>query len=333
VTRSHLNVGIVKETFARFAADDASTYAAAIAYSTVFAIAPLIIIAVAIAGGALGVASGGGHGHHVAEDRIIGSIAQSAGTQTAEMVRSIVDASFRSRQGSIVAQIVGWVTFVIAASGLFASVQNALNHVWHVTRKKQGPWVTIRRRLAAMAMLLVIGALLILTTALNFAIAFLWAHFTTLLPFPGAWLVGALLNWVVGIAVIAGLFALMYKYLPDLDVAWGDVKGGALVTAVLFVVGQALLSVYISHASIANGYGAVGSLVVFLVWVYYSAMLLLIGAEFTRVYAEERGSLASKRAAEDADPTTRGGTARTTEGATIPTQRGEQQSTPPVRRT
>jgi membrane protein len=150
----------------------------------------------------------------------------------------------------------------------------------------------------------------------------LWAHFTTLLPFPGAWIVGALLNWVIGTALIAGLFALMYKYLPDMDVAWGDVRGGALVTALLFVVGQALLSVYISHAGIANGYGAVGSLVVFLVWVYYSAMLLLIGAEFTRVYAEERGSLASKQAAEDADPTTRGGTARTTEGATIPTRSG-----------
>lgn len=127
------------------------------------------------------------------------------------------------------------------------------------------------------------------------------------------------------------MFALIYKYLPDTDVAWGDVKAGALATAVLFVVGQALLSIYLSHAGIANGYGAVGSLVVLLVWVYYSAMLLLIGAEFTRVYAEERGSRASKQAAEDADPGTRGGTTRTTEGATIPTQRGEERSPPRVR--
>jgi membrane protein len=124
------------------------------------------------------------------------------------------------------------------------------------------------------------------------------------------------------------MFGLMYKYLPDTDVAWGDVKTGAIATAVLFVVGEVLLSIYISRAGIANGYGAAGSLVVLLVWVYYSAMLLLIGAEFTRVYAEQRGSRASQHAAEDADPKTRGGTSRTTEGATVPTERGE--VAPPV---
>jgi membrane protein len=327
-----VNVRMVKETVARFGADDASTHAAAIAYSTVFAIAPLIIVAVAIAGGALGIASGG-HGHHIVEDRIIGSLAQSAGPQTADMVRATVDTGFQSRQGSIVAQIAGWVTFVLAASGLFLAVQNALNRIWHVTPEKQGIWLTVRNRIASMGMLLVIGFLLIVTTALSFAIAFLWSHFTALLPFPGAAIVGSVVNWIVNVALIAALFALIYKYLPDTDVAWGDVKAGALATAVLFVVGQALLSIYISHAGIANGYGAVGSLVVLLVWVYYSAMLLLIGAEFTRVYAEARGSRASKQAAEDADPGTRGGTGRTTEGATIPTERGEEQRPPRVRST
>jgi membrane protein len=324
----NVNVGMLKETFVRFGADDAATHAAAIAYSTVFAIAPLIIVAVAIAGGALGVASGG-HGHHIVEDRIIGSVAQSAGSQTADMLRAIVDASFQSRQGSTIAQIAGWLTFVLAASGLFLTVQKALNRVWHVTPEKQGVWLTLRNRIASMGMLLVIGFLLIVTTALNFAIAFLWSHFTALLAFPGASVVLSVVNWVVGIALIAALFALMYRYLPDTDVAWSDVKAGALATAVLFVFGQALLSIYISHAGIANGYGAVGSLVVLLVWVYYSAMLLLIGAEFTRVYAEERGSLASKQAAEDANPATRGSTARTSEGATIPTERGDDEKQHP----
>jgi membrane protein len=121
-----------------------------IAYSTVFAIAPLMIVAVAIAGGALGVASGA-HEDHIVEDRIIGSIAHSAGPQAADMVRATVDTSFQSRQGSIVAQIAGWATFVLAASGLLLAVQNALNRIWHVAPRKQGIWQTVRNRIASMA--------------------------------------------------------------------------------------------------------------------------------------------------------------------------------------
>jgi membrane protein len=180
--------------------------------------------------------------------------------------------------------------------------------------------LTIRNRIASFGMLLAIGFLLIVTTALNFAVSFLWSHFTSLLPFPGASVISSIVTWVIDVALIAGLFALMYKYLPDTDVSWDDVKVGSIATALLFVVGQVLLSIYLSHAGIANGYGAVGSLVVLLVWVYYSAMLLLLGAEFTRVYAEERGSHASKRAAQDADPQTRGSTSQTSEGATSPTR-------------
>jgi membrane protein len=320
---------MAKETFARFGADDASTYASAIAYATVFAIAPLIIIAVAIAGSVLGVAGGGGN--RSVEDNLINSISSSAGPQTGAMVRTLVETSLKNHQGSIIAQIAGWITFILGASGLFLTLQNAINHVWHVTPDKQGIWLTVRNRVASAGMLLVVGFLLIVTTALNFVVTFLWSHFTQLLSFPGASIVGSVVNWVIDIALIAVLFALMYKYLPDTEVAWNDVKGGSIATAVLFVVGQALLSIYISHAGISNGYGAVGSLVVLLVWVYYSALLLLLGAEFTRVYAEQRGSLASKKAAEDADPGTRGGTSRTTEGATVPTQRGEETIRPRAR--
>jgi membrane protein len=319
-------IGMLRETFARFGADNASTYAAAIAYATVFAIAPLIIIAIAVAGTVLGVTNGG-HGHHVVEDQLIGAIGSSAGPQTANMVRSMVDTNFSSHQGSVLAQIIGWVTFLIAASGLFLTLQSALNAVWHVS-PSGGLAQTVRNRLASGAMLLVIGILVLATVALNFGMSFLWSHFTAILPFPGANIVATIVNYVIDAAVLAVMFAVMYKYLPDTEIAWGDVKAGAIATAILFVVGEALLSVYISHAGIANGYGAAGSLVVLLVWVYYSAMLLLIGAEFSRVYAEQRGSRASQRAAEDADPRTRGATSRTTEGATVPTERGD--VSPPV---
>lgn len=289
-----VDLGMLKETGARFGSDDASTLAAAIAYATVFAIAPLLIVAIAIAGQVLGIANGG-HGHHIVEDKLIGVISGSAGTQAGATVRQMVDAAYKSHQGSVVAQIAGWVMFVIAASGLFGALQNALNRVWHAQPKQQGIWRTVRDRLASAGMLLAIGFLLIVTTALNFVLSFLWSHFTQLLPFPGAGIVFSIVNWVLDIAIIAVLFALIFKYLPDTEVAWDDVKPGAVATSVLFVIGQALLGIYIAHAGIANGYGAAGSLVVLLVWVYYSAMLLLIGAEFTSVYAEKRGSRATPR--------------------------------------
>ncbi|MBV9945877.1 MAG: YihY/virulence factor BrkB family protein, partial [Myxococcales bacterium] len=286
-----LTFGMLKETFARFGADDASTWAAAIAYATVFAIAPLLIIAIAVAGGVLGLTNGG-HGHHVIENQLVGAIGGSAGSQTAQMVRSMVDTSFSSHQGSVLAQTIGWATFVLAASGLFLTLQGALNAVWHVKPTGNGMWLTIRNRLASAAMLLAIGILVLATVALNVAMSFLWSHVTAVLSFPGANVVATILNYVIDAAVLALMFALMYKYLPDTEIGWGDVRSGAIATAILFVVGEALLSVYISHAGISNGYGAAGSLVVLLVWVYYSALLLLLGAEFTRVYAEKRGSRA-----------------------------------------
>ena len=318
----HMNLGMLKETFARFGADNASLLAAAIAYTAIFAIAPLIVITIAIAGTVIG-ETNGGHGHHIVEDQLISAIASTSGAQTATMMRSLVDTSFSSHQGSILAQTIGWATFLLAATGLFLTLQTALNLVWHVTPKQQGLALTIRNRVASVAMLLVIGALVLATIGINVAISFLWTHFTALLPFPGANVVATAISYVVDVAIISVMFALMYKVLPDTDVAWGDVKVGAVATAVLFVIGEVALSVYISHAGISNGYGAAGSLVVLLVWVYYSAMLLLIGAEFTRVYAEKHGSLKDQHAAEDADPRTRGGTSRTTEGATVATQRGD----------
>lgn len=309
------SVGMLKETFARFGADQASMLAAAIAYSTAFAIAPLIIIAIAIAGSLLGVTDGG-HGHHVIEDELVGAIASSAGRETATLVRQMVDSMFSSHQGSVLAQTAGWATFAMAASGLFMTLQTALNDVWHVKPKQQGLWVTVRARAASAAMLVVIGILALATIGLNVAMAFFWTHVNDVLHMPGASLIASALSYVVDIAIASIMFALMYKVLPDVDVAWGDVGVGSIATAVLFVVGEGLLSLYITHAGLGNGYGAAGSLVVLLVWVYYSAMLLLVGAEFTRVYAEYRGSPAAREAARDGDPSTRGATTLTTAGAT-----------------
>ncbi|HTW85686.1 MAG TPA: YihY/virulence factor BrkB family protein [Candidatus Sulfotelmatobacter sp.] len=278
---------LLKETWSRFGADNASLLAAAIAYSTVFAIAPLIVIAIAIAGEVVGLADGG-HGHHVAENQIISTIGLGAGAQTAQLVRSLVDTSFASRQGSLIAQTAGWVTFALAASGLFLTLQSAINIVWRAKPRQHGIWLTLRNRLVSAAMLLLIGVGLLLTVCVDVALAFFTAHLATVLPFFGSPVAASAVSYLVDVVLIGLMFALVYKVLPDAHVSWRDVEVGAPVTALLFVAGEALLSLYLGRAGIANAYGAVGSLVVLLVWVYYSAMLFLFGAEFTRVYADLR---------------------------------------------
>jgi membrane protein len=297
----HLNVGMLKETYTRFSADKAPRLAASLAYTTIFAIAPLFIIVIAIVGYAIGVANGTGHGHHVIEDKLLAAVQSSAGKGAADAVREMVKLSFDKPRQSIVAQIVGWITLVLGAAGLFAALQDALNTVWHVEPPKKGLWPAIRDRLASVGMLLAIGFILIVTTAVNAAVAYVSTYVATALPFPGAGLVFGLVNLLVSVVVIGLLFAVMFKYLPDATIEWRDVRTGALVTAVLFVIGQAAISFYIGKAGVASAYGAAGSLLVLLLWVYYSAMILLFGAEFTRVYAETHGSRIGA-APSDVDP-------------------------------
>ncbi|HYW53040.1 MAG TPA: YihY/virulence factor BrkB family protein [Candidatus Elarobacter sp.] len=297
----HLNAGLLKETYARFSADKAPRLAASLSYTTIFAIAPLFIIVIAIAGYAIGVANGTGHGHHVIEDKLLAAVQSSAGKGAADAVRDMVKVSFDKPRQSIVAQVIGWITLVLGAAGLFAALQDALNTVWHVEPPKKGIWPAIRDRIASIGMLLAIGFILLVTTAVNAAVAYVSTYVATALPFPGAGIVFGLINLLVSIAVIALLFAVMFKYLPDAKVEWGDVRTGALVTAVLFVIGQAAISLYIGKAGVASAYGAAGSLLVLLLWVYYSSMILLFGAEFTRVYAEKHGSRIGA-APSDVDP-------------------------------
>jgi membrane protein len=318
----HLDAGMLKETYTRWNADKAPRLAAALSYSTIFAIAPLLIIVIAVVGQVLGM-TGQAHPHSQTENQLLGAIQRSAGPGAADAVRGMVTATFNKPHQGVIAQIVGWVTLALGASGLFAALQDSLNTVWHVEDQKRTIWQTIRAKAASLGMLLVIGFLLLVTTILSAALTFVSTYVTHLLPFPGAGFAFALVNWVVNVGVISLLFALIYKYLPDAKVEWRDVWTGALATAVLFVVGQQLIALYLGKAGVGSAYGAAGSLLVLLLWIYYSSMILLFGAEFTRVYAEKHGSLASQHAASDGDPKTRGATPSTTQGATVATGAGD----------
>jgi membrane protein len=282
---------ILKETVTAWLADKAPRLAAAIAYSTVFAIAPLLIITIAIVGAVLGF-GGSAHPHTAVENVLIQPIAHAAGNDAAQLVRGMVDASFGKPRESTIAQIVGWITFVIGASGVFAALQDALNTVWDVKPPEhQNLLVMIRDRAATVGMLLVIGFVLVMSLFLNVAIAFVSANLTHVLPFANAGLAFAAINWLVSIIVIAVLFGLIFKVLPDCDIRWRDVGIGALVTAVLFVLGQALIGIYIGKAGVASAYGAAGALLAILVWIYYSALILLFGAEFTKIQARRSGTV------------------------------------------
>jgi membrane protein len=342
----HLDIGMIKETFARWNADKAPRLAAALSFTTIFAIAPVLIIVIAVAGGIIAATVGHGHGHSVVRDQLLGSIQASAGKGAADAVRAMVQTAFDKPRQSLMAQIVGWITLVLGAAGLFAALQDSLNTVWHVEPPKKSIWATIRDRVASIGMLIAIGFLLLVTTALNAAIAFVSTYVSHALPFPGAGFVFALVNWIVSIALITVLFAVMFKYLPDAKIEWRDVWTGGLVTAVLFVIGQALIAFYLGKAGTASAYGAAGALIVLLLWVNYSSMILLFGAEFTRVYAEKHGSRIGadpkdvdpnakttpdpKTAGRDGDtaPDERAGGARPNEPARVPTARGEVQPEP-----
>ncbi len=277
---STMNFSVAKDVFAAFNEDKAPRLAAAIAYSTIFSIAPLFIVLIAVLGAFVGSHSG-------AENQLIDIVTKNAGKGTGDTVRQLISAGFNKPRQGVIAQIIGWIVFVIGATGLFASLQDALNSIWHVESTKGGWKQVLRDRAASFGMVLVVGFLLLVTFVANGAIAFVASHFLAKIPFGANPIVITIINYAVSFILVTVIFALLYKVLPDVDVSWRDVGVGAAVTSVLFVIGEGLIALYLAKAGIASAYGAAGSLLVALLWIYYSAMILLLGAEFTKVNAKK----------------------------------------------
>jgi membrane protein len=277
-------IDVIKHVFRAFGEDKVMRLASAIAFAAIFSIAPLVIVIVAVAGWFLGL-SNGGHGNQVAENAILDQVGRAAGPQTADTVRQLVTAAFGKPRENLLAQIVGWTAFVFGAIGLFGTLQDSLNSIWLVEAAKGGWRQMLRARLASFAMILVIVVLLLATFAANATTTYAAAHFAA------PWGAGisptavAFANQVVTtIASMVG-FAAIYKVLPDVRIGWRDVWLGAFVTAILFVAGEVAIAFYLVKAGVASAYGAAGSLLATLLWIYYSAIVLLIGAEFTKVVA------------------------------------------------
>lgn len=271
---------LLKQTYNSWSEDKAMRLGAALAYYSVFSIAPLVLITIAVASMFLG--------EEAAQGQIVEEISGTVGTPVAQALEDQLQANQEKGTGGL-ATLTGIVVLLFGASGVFAQLQDALNTVWKVApRPDRGILGMIRDRFLSMTMVLGTGFLLLVSLVITAALAAL-ARFWTPAALPGGAYLWQALHGLVSLAFITVLFALMYKYLPDARIEWRDVWIGAAITAVLFTIGKYLLGLYLGQASVASTYGAAGSLVVILLWVYYSALILLFGAEFTRVYAEHLG--------------------------------------------
>lgn len=274
---------LIKNTFSEFSDDKAMRLAAATAYYTLFSIAPLLVIAIAVAGLVFG--------RSAAEGQIVKQISNTIGSQAAETIQGMVARANNTGSG-ILATVSGVVLLLFGASGVFATLQDALNTVWNVKQAPgQGLGTIIKNRLFTFSLVLGIGFLLLVSLILSAAISALSGVLKGLVPGTGSTFLLGLINFVVSFGVITLLFALMYKYLPDAKIGWRHVWWGALFTALLFTIGKSLIGLYLGHSSVASVYGAAGSLAVILIWLYYSAVILYFGAEFTQVYARRHGEV------------------------------------------
>jgi membrane protein len=271
---------LIKLSVVSFKKDYAPSMGGALAYLTLFSISPLLIIVIAVAGFFLGA--------EAARGEIVMQLDGLLGSDGAAAVEGLLESAGKSEEG-LFATAVSIVLLIIGATTIFAELQTDLDRIWRAESKPtSGLWSLLRSRLLSFGMVLVLAFLLLVSLVISAALAALGRWW-------GGWFEGwavllEAVNFVVSLAITTGLFALIYKFLPRAEIAWHDVWIGAVVTALLFAVGKFLIGFYIGHSGVASGFGAAGSFVVLLVWVYYSAQIFLLGAEFTWVYAHERGS-------------------------------------------
>ncbi len=274
-------VSMIKEAAMGWNDDGAASMGAAIAYYTIFSIAPLLIIVMAIAGFFFGA--------EAVQGQVYGQAQSLLGHDGATALQGLVKGASQPTSG-VLATVIGLVLTLLGASGVFAELQGAMDKIWQTPAepKQSGFWFLIRRRILTFGVLLAVAFLLIVSLAFSALVSSLQNLWSA--P-AGAWaLVFEIINFGVSFLLISALFALIFKLLPRATIAWGDVIIGALVTAFLFNIGKFLIGLYIGKSAVTSSFGAAGSLIAMVIWVYYSAQIFLLGTEFTWVYAKRFGS-------------------------------------------
>lgn len=279
--------------------DFAPSMGAAISYYTVFSLAPLLVIVIAIAGALFG--------RDAVMGQITGQLTGLIGREGAGLVQGLVANASDTGRG-LVAGAISVVVLLVGATTVFAELQSALDRIWHVPEreKPQGVWAVLRARLLSFGLILGLAFMLMVSLAVGAATAALGSWVGTLMPGSEAMLYG--INLAISLIFTTFLFAMIFKFMPTTPVAWRDVWTGALVTAILFEAGKVLIGLYIGKSGITESFQAAGSLVVLLAWVYYAAQIFLLGAEFTKVYADAHGSPSAARATEATQETADAGT-------------------------
>ena len=272
---------LVKDTFNKWLADNAPRLGASIAFYTISSLAPLLIIAIAVAALFFG--------QQAAEGQIVGQMASLVGQDGGKAIETTLAAT-RQQHSGVIATIIGIGALIVASTGLFVELQSSLNDIWGVKPKPNDSAVKslLKSRLISFSMVVGIGFLLMVSLIISAVISALGESMKAWIPeYP---LLLQISNQLISFGIITALFAMMYKILPDTPISWRDVWVGAAVTAVLFTLGKFLIGLYLGRSSMASAYGAAGSFVVILVWIYYSSMLFFFGAEFTCIYARQHGS-------------------------------------------
>ena len=277
---------LLRETVREWQKDDCLQLGAALSYYTIFSLAPLLVVTIAIVALVFG--------EQIAQGEVLDRVESLVGPDAAAATREMIERASEPRAG-ILATIGGLAMTALGASGVFGQLQRALNKIWNVERASgRGVRGLVLDRLSAFSMLLLVGFLLMISLGAGAALAALSGRIAGF--FPGADVATRLADLVTSFAVTTLLFALLFKVLPDVKVRWSDVIVGAAFTALLFALGRLAISTYLGRTSGASIYGAASSLVVLLLWVYYSSQLLFFGAEFTQVYARRYGSLRKEEA-------------------------------------
>lgn len=279
--RVRAGLGLAKEVWTEFGHDQGPRLAAALAYYTVFSLPPLLIVVTAITGAFVE--------PREVEGVIITQAGELIGPEGGRQIRTMIQEAGRPEPRGLLLSILGAGALVFGATGAFVQLQAALNAVWGVERRKGGIKGFLLKRLFSFGMVMALGFLLLVSLVVTAVVSGLGGTAVEALPTGAGRYVAIALPHLLELAVIALLFAAIFKVVPDAKVSWKDVRTGALVTAFLFVAGKFLLGFHLGRSDPGSAYGAAGSLALVLVWIYYSAIIMLLGAEFTQVWARRRG--------------------------------------------
>ena len=273
---------VFKDAFGEWSKDNASRLAAALAYYTIFSIAPLLILVIAIAGLFFDSAA--------VRDQLMGQIQALVGGDGAEFLQTVLDNANRpGEQSGWLASAISIGLLIVGATGVLTQLQTALNTVWNVkVNPEMGFWGLIHKRVLSFGMVLGIGFILLVSLMLSAVVAGFSNYLHNIAP--GLDSFSQLLSFFVSFGVTTLVFALIFKFVPDVEISWGDVWFGGIVTALLFSLGKVLIGLYLGNSSFGSTYGAAGSVIILLAWVFYSAQILFFGAELTQVYARRFGS-------------------------------------------